>query len=152
VFADLTNTRTRARQKKNDVSGTGGGSAKVKSLTHIEERILNILSTVVIDGAPNVPEPGLNISGDRANLVGDIEAEICDDNEGIQRYINNRTRTNNNGCTRGTETKKRKLLQVSSFNPVDLIKSQEALASSMQSLAEAISDWAEAIRYAADKF
>jgi hypothetical protein len=48
--------------------------------------------------------------------------------------------------------RKRKLLQVSSFNPVDLIKSQEALASSMQSLAEAISDWAEAIRYAADKF
>jgi hypothetical protein len=48
--------------------------------------------------------------------------------------------------------RKRKLLQVSSFNPVDLIKSQEALASSMQSLAEVISDWAEAIRYAADKF
>jgi hypothetical protein len=88
VFADLkTNTRRRARQKKYDVNGTGGGSAKVKPLTDIEERILNILSTVVIDGAPNVPEPGLNISGDRANLEGVIEAERSN-NEGIQRYYN----------------------------------------------------------------
>jgi hypothetical protein len=72
VFADLkTNTRRRARQKKYDVNGTGGGSAKVKPLTDIEERILNIL---VIDGAPSVPEPGLNISVDRI--------------EGIQRYYN----------------------------------------------------------------
>jgi hypothetical protein len=37
------------------------------------------------------------------------------------------------------------------FNPVDLIKSQETLASSMKSLAEAISDLVEAIKYAADK-
>jgi hypothetical protein len=47
--------------------------------------------------------------------------------------------------------RKRKLPQVSSFNTVDLIKSQEALASSTQNLAEAISNLAEAIRYAADK-
>jgi hypothetical protein len=37
------------------------------------------------------------------------------------------------------------------FNPVDLIKSQETLASSTKSLAEAISDLVEAIKYAADK-
>jgi hypothetical protein len=35
------------------------------------------------------------------------------------------------------------------FNPVGLIKSQETLASSTKSLAEAISDLVEAIKYAA---
>jgi hypothetical protein len=46
----------------------------------------------------------------------------------------------------------RKLPQVSlqdNFNPVGLIKSQETLASSTKSLAEAISDLVEAIKYAA---
>jgi hypothetical protein len=50
--------------------------------------------------------------------------------------------------------RKRKLPQVSlqdNFNPVDLIKSQETLASSTKSLAEDISDLVEAIKYAADK-
>jgi hypothetical protein len=48
--------------------------------------------------------------------------------------------------------RKRKLPQVSlqdNFNPVGLIKSQETLASSTKSLAEAISDLVEAIKYAA---
>jgi hypothetical protein len=46
----------------------------------------------------------------------------------------------------------RKLPQVSlqdNFNPVGLVKSQETLASSTKSLAEAISDLVEAIKYAA---
>jgi hypothetical protein len=50
--------------------------------------------------------------------------------------------------------RKRKLPRVSlqdNFNPVDLIKSQETLASSTKSLAEDISDLVEAIKYAADK-
>jgi hypothetical protein len=50
--------------------------------------------------------------------------------------------------------RKRKLPQVSlqdNFNPVGLIKNQETLASSMKSLAKAISDLVEAIKYAVDK-
>jgi hypothetical protein len=50
--------------------------------------------------------------------------------------------------------RKRKLPQVSlqdNFNPVGRIKSQETLVSSTKSLAEAISDLVEAIKYAADK-
>jgi hypothetical protein len=50
--------------------------------------------------------------------------------------------------------RKRKWPQVSPqdhFNRVDLIKSQEKLASSTKSLAKAISDLVEAIKYAADK-
>jgi hypothetical protein len=50
--------------------------------------------------------------------------------------------------------RKRKLPQVSlqdNFNPVDVIKSQETLASFTKSLAENISDLVEAIEYAADK-
>jgi hypothetical protein len=84
-LSDLkTNTRRRARKKKDDVNGSA--SAKEKPLNDIERRILNVLSTVVTDGAPNVPEPGLNIVRRRIiNLVGDIEAERSD-NEGIQKY------------------------------------------------------------------
>jgi hypothetical protein len=50
--------------------------------------------------------------------------------------------------------RKRKLPQVSlqdNFNPVGLIKNQETLASSTKSLAKAISDLVEAIKYAVDK-
>jgi hypothetical protein len=42
-------------------------------------------SIVVIDDAPNVSEPGLNIGGDIIKLVGDIEAEGSD-NEDVQTY------------------------------------------------------------------
>jgi hypothetical protein len=44
-----------------------------------------VRSIVVIDDAPNVSEPGLNIGGDIIKLVGDIEAEGSD-NEDVQTY------------------------------------------------------------------
>jgi hypothetical protein len=62
-----------------------------------------------------------------------------------------------NDTTGTRETKKTEIAsssQVSlqdNFNPVGIIKSQERLASSTKSLAEAISDLVEAIKYAADK-
>lgn len=48
---------------KSEIDGTGGGPPKSKALTHIDQKILNIVSPIVIDGAPEVVEPGICSGG-----------------------------------------------------------------------------------------
>ncbi|KAK9739862.1 hypothetical protein QE152_g8660 [Popillia japonica] len=60
VFNDMkTNVRRKARLLKQQIEGTGGGSSTEKKLSEMEEKILNLLHPITIDGAPGIVEPGL---------------------------------------------------------------------------------------------
>ncbi|XP_044746587.1 uncharacterized protein LOC123308105 [Coccinella septempunctata] len=54
-----TNVRRKSRALVYEKTGTGGGPKKLKELDELEERLLALLSKVVILGAPNVVEAGL---------------------------------------------------------------------------------------------
>lgn len=57
--------------------GTGGGSKALKPLSELEQRLMTLLSKIVITGAPNIPEGG--IIQDMA--IRDVKTEIASPNE-----------------------------------------------------------------------
>lgn len=60
--------------------GTGGGPKTLKPLSELEERLLALLSKIVIIGAPDIPEGG--IIEDMPNR--DVNPEIVSPNEYIK--------------------------------------------------------------------
>ncbi|KAH0818612.1 hypothetical protein GEV33_004179 [Tenebrio molitor] len=52
-------TRKKARVLKQEIQGTGGGPPKQKDLNPSEERLLSLLSPVVISGLDTLPEAGV---------------------------------------------------------------------------------------------
>lgn len=61
IFADWkSNTKKKARAIRAHQIGTGGGPPTEIKINELEDKLLNVIGRVVIDGAPNVPEVGLD--------------------------------------------------------------------------------------------
>ncbi|KAJ8946787.1 hypothetical protein NQ314_008770 [Rhamnusium bicolor] len=86
------NTRRKARLIHIQHTGTGGGPKTEKDLTNLEERLLALLSKIVILGAPSIPEAGI-LDKPEEPIEETIYEEFYfeDDNEnveiGIEEYI-----------------------------------------------------------------
>ncbi|KAI4458115.1 hypothetical protein MML48_7g00007138 [Holotrichia oblita] len=77
-----TNVRRKARAITYDHQGTGGGPAKAKPLNNLEERMLSLLSKIVILGAPDIPEAGIATAGSSSapiNVVVDAPLNVVVD-------------------------------------------------------------------------
>ncbi|KAI4467887.1 hypothetical protein MML48_2g00004228 [Holotrichia oblita] len=92
-----TNVRRKVRAITYDHQGTGGGPAKAKPLNNLEERMLSLLSKIVILGAPDIPEAGIATAGPSSapinvvvdaplNVVVDAPLNVIDDTT-LEDYI-----------------------------------------------------------------
>ncbi|KAI4469560.1 myb/sant-like dna-binding domain [Holotrichia oblita] len=84
-----TNVRRKARAITYDHQGTGGGPAKAKPLNNLEERMLSLLSKIVILGAPDIPEAGIATAGPSSapiNVVVDAPLNVVADTT-LEDYI-----------------------------------------------------------------
>lgn len=80
-----TNTKKKARYIKEHSLETGGGEKTKKVLSALEERLLSLVSKIVIDGAPNVPEPGLNYGNDDTvlEITNIVDGDFLDNDDTI---------------------------------------------------------------------
>ncbi|KAL1510070.1 hypothetical protein ABEB36_004725 [Hypothenemus hampei] len=88
-----TNTKRKAREIKFDFTGTGGGSKKVKDLTQQEERVMSLLSNIVVEGIPLLPETGvceenLEENNNNSGPSKEVEFEIITSNKENLEVIN----------------------------------------------------------------
>ncbi|CAH1379898.1 hypothetical protein MTP99_003742 [Tenebrio molitor] len=106
------NTRRKARLLHQEATGTGGGPKKLRELSQLEERLMALISKVVITGVSTIPEAGIILTEptepERNNVVDETDPNIYQEIIAIDELLANEeqditlvnevTSENNNVC------------------------------------------------------